>query len=102
MPGVPEAKLCRNTPKLLEYLARLPENTVMVGDYNFPSIRWEEGRGGTEEERRFLALLEERGWEQRVGGSPGPWGATPWTWPLGSPGCWRSLSCSPRSGPRTT
>ena len=63
-----------NTLKLLEYLARLPENTVTVGDYNFPTIRWEEGRGGTEEERRFLQLLEERGWEQRVRGVTRPLG----------------------------
>ena len=63
-----------NTLKLLEYLARLPDQTVTVGDYNFPSISWEEGRGGTEEERRFLALLEERGWEQRVRGATRPLG----------------------------
>ena len=63
-----------NTMKLLEYLARLPDHTVTVGDYNFPTIRWEEGLGGSEEERRFLALLEERGWEQRVRGVTRPLG----------------------------
>ena len=35
-----------NTMKLLNYLARLPEQTVTVGDFNFPNISWEEGRGG--------------------------------------------------------
>ena len=75
-----------NTLKLLNYLARLPEQTLTVGDYNFPTINWEEGRGGSEEEKRFLHLLEERGWEQRVRGPPGPWGATPSTWPPGRPG----------------
>ena len=63
-----------NTVKLLEYLARLPEQTVTVGDYNFPSIRWEEGRAGSEEERRFMRLLEERGWEQKVRGVTRPLG----------------------------
>ena len=63
-----------NTLKLLEYLAKLPDQTVTVGDYNFPTIRWEEGRGGSEEERRFLQLLQERGWEQRVRGVTRPLG----------------------------
>ena len=27
-----------NTVSFLEYLARLPEQTVTVGDYNFPNI----------------------------------------------------------------
>ena len=63
-----------NTIKLLDYLARLPDNTVTVGDYNFPTIRWEEGRGGSEEVRMFLQLLEERGWEQRVRGATRPLG----------------------------
>jgi hypothetical protein len=63
-----------NTLGLLKYLAGLPDQTVTVGDYNFPTIRWEEGRGGTEEESRFLELLEERGWEQRVRGVTRPLG----------------------------
>ena len=63
-----------NTLKLLQYLSRLPEQTVTVGDCNFPSIRWEEGLGGSEEERRFLGLLEERGWEQKVRGVTRPVG----------------------------
>jgi hypothetical protein len=37
-----------NTMKLLEYLARLPEQTLTVGDFNFPTIRWEEGLAGSE------------------------------------------------------
>ena len=62
----------QNTQKLLEYLSTLPDQTVTVGDYNFPTIQWEEGRGRTEEEKRFLELLEERGWEQRVRGATRP------------------------------
>ena len=64
----------QNTWKLLEYLSTLPDQTVTVGDYNFPTIQWEEGRGRTEEEKRFLTLLEERGWEQRVRGATRPLG----------------------------
>ena len=63
-----------NTIKLLKYLAGLPDQSVTVGDYNFPTISWEEGRGGSEEERRFLQLLAERGWEQRVRGATRPLG----------------------------
>ena len=63
-----------NTLKLLKYLASLPDNTLTVGDYNFPTISWEEWRGGSEEERRFLQLLEERGWEQLVRGVTRPLG----------------------------
>ena len=63
-----------NTLKLLEYLSRLPDQTVTVGDFNFLTISWDEGRGGSEEERKFLQLLEERGWEQRVRGVARPQG----------------------------
>ena len=47
---------------------------MTVGDFNFPTISWDEGRGGSEEERKFLQLLEERSWEQRVRGITRPRG----------------------------
>ena len=75
-----------NTIKLLKYLAGLPDQSVTVGDYNFPTISWEEGRGGSEEERRFLQLLEERGWEQRVRGVTRPLGGNTLDLATGPPG----------------
>ena len=53
---------------------------------NIASINWEEGRGGSEEERRFLQLLEERGWEQRVMGVTRPLGGNTLDLATGPPG----------------
>ena len=62
----PPGSTQENNQWLLDLVSSCPENTIMIGDFNFPEINWADETANTGKGRAFLNACSARGLEQHV------------------------------------